>query len=125
MKIQFHFYVFCLVIACVVTPIQGLTLKNIELNSYLNQILDARIGLDEIKSGEIDGLNMRILESTITTNQLPSVLILEVKDDGKGHYIQVTSRDSIREPILSFTLELTWAEGHLIREYSVLIDPKK
>ncbi|MGK0297800.1 MAG: pilus assembly protein FimV [Gammaproteobacteria bacterium] len=125
MKNQFHFYVFCLVIACVVTPVQGLTLNNIELNSYLNQILDARIGLDGVKSGDIDELNLQVLDSAITTNQLLSVLILEVKDDGKGHYIHVTSRDSIREPILSFTLEITWAEGHLIRDYTVLMDPKK
>ncbi|MGY8813699.1 MAG: type IV pilus assembly protein FimV [Gammaproteobacteria bacterium] len=125
MKIQFHFYVFYLVIACVITPVQGLTLNNIELNSYLNQILDARIGLDGMKSGDIDELNLQVLESTIPINELPSVLIVEVKDDGKGHYIHVTSRDNIREPILSFTLEITWAEGHLIREYTVLMDPKK
>jgi hypothetical protein len=83
MKIQFHFYVFYLVIACVITPVQGLTLNNIELNSYLNQILDARIGLDGMKSGDIDELNLQVLESTIPINELPSVLIVEVKDDGK------------------------------------------
>jgi pilus assembly protein FimV len=125
MKIRVNFCALCLMIACAITPARALTLNEIELNSFLNQILDARIGLTEIKSGEIDGLNLRIIESTNATGQLSSMLKLEVKEDGKGRYIHVTSQENIREPILSFSVELSWSEGRLIRDYSVLMDPKK
>ena len=62
--------------------------------------------------------------SDLKTQVSSSMLKLEVKDEGNRHYIQVSSKYIIREPILSFTVELAWAEGRLIREYSVLMDPK-
>ncbi len=37
--------------------------------------------------------------------------------------VQLTSRRALNEPALSFLLRLTWAEGRLVREYSVLLDP--
>jgi pilus assembly protein FimV len=38
-------------------------------------------------------------------------------------YVRVTSRDSIRDPFLTFLVEISWAEGRLVREYTLLIDP--
>ncbi|NIR31251.1 MAG: hypothetical protein GWN84_18455, partial [Gammaproteobacteria bacterium] len=38
-------------------------------------------------------------------------------------YVQLTSRRALSEPALSFLVRLTWDEGRLVREYSVLLDP--
>ncbi|MBF8268600.1 MAG: pilus assembly protein FimV, partial [Gammaproteobacteria bacterium] len=48
----------------------------------------------------------------------------EIKENENGHYISITSRDVVKEPVMNFSLEVTWSKGHLIREYSLLIDPR-
>ena len=37
--------------------------------------------------------------------------------------VQVTSREPIREPYMDFLVEVIWAEGTLVKEYAVLLDP--
>jgi pilus assembly protein FimV len=124
MKIQIKTSVLCLLLTWAVIPVQGITLNEIELKSHLNETLDARIALGGLKSGDLEGMSVRVLAPEVGMGISPSMIKLEVKDDGNGHYIQLTSRENIREPIINFTLEVTWAEGRFIREYSVLVDPK-
>jgi len=38
-------------------------------------------------------------------------------------YVEISSRDPIGEPFLNFLLEMNWANGRLVREYTVLLDP--
>ncbi|MCK4833891.1 MAG: hypothetical protein KAT12_03905, partial [Gammaproteobacteria bacterium] len=38
-------------------------------------------------------------------------------------HIIVTSGSPIREPFLNFLVEIDWPNGHLLREYTVLLDP--
>jgi pilus assembly protein FimV len=64
----------------------------------------SRVGLD--RNPELRKLNFQLVETQA------------------GHdYIHVTSQEPIREPFLSFLLELSWANGRLYREYTVLLDP--
>jgi pilus assembly protein FimV len=37
--------------------------------------------------------------------------------------LRVSSTDSIPEPFVTFLVEVDWARGHLMREYTVLLDP--
>jgi pilus assembly protein FimV len=46
----------------------------------------------------------------------------QIAPDGRP-VIRVTSREPIREPFLDFLVEVTWPEGRLVREYTVLLDP--
>ena len=124
MKNRIHIFAIGLLMVCAMTSAQAVGLNEIELSSYLNQTLDAKIGLSGLKSGDLDSINVRIHPTDGVTNISPSMLVLEIKDDGNRHYIQITSKENIREPIISFALEVTWVEGRIIREYSVLIDPK-
>ncbi|MGR9093347.1 MAG: type IV pilus assembly protein FimV, partial [Gammaproteobacteria bacterium] len=50
-------------------------------------------------------------------------LRFDVIDGGAKDYIQITSREPIREPFLNFLLELNWENGRVVREYTVLLDP--
>ncbi|MEM7466013.1 MAG: FimV/HubP family polar landmark protein, partial [Pseudomonadota bacterium] len=36
---------------------------------------------------------------------------------------QITSQQPIKEPYLNFLIELNWANGRMVREYTVLLDP--
>ena len=94
----------------------ALSLSDIELKSGLNQILDARVMLLAVDSDELGSLDVKIPDH-------PN-LQQEIKENENGHYISITSRDVIKEPVLNFSLEVNWSKGHLIREYSLLIDPR-
>ena len=42
--------------------------------------------------------------------------------DGRD-VIKLASRESITEPFVTLLVEVNWARGHLVREYTVLLDP--
>lgn len=103
----------------------ALVLSDVELETHLNQPLSARIRLQQISAEELDGLDIRISEITDTvTSRRQIILKHEVVTEGSNHYLVISSRDAIREPILSFVVELNWAAGHLIRNYALIIDPQ-
>jgi|GEM_PF-5328763 len=37
--------------------------------------------------------------------------------------VKILSRDAIREPFLNFLIEVRWAQGRMLKEYTVLLDP--
>ena len=37
--------------------------------------------------------------------------------------IRVTTRQPVREPFLDFLIEASWSKGHLLRQYTLLVDP--
>jgi pilus assembly protein FimV len=116
--------VLCLVCWCYTITAQSLTLSEIELKSFLNQALDARIVLGGVNSGQLEGLSINIISGEAAPGQRTVTLQHELMNDGSGHYIQLSTREAVREPVLSFTLEISWSEGRLLREYTLLMDPK-
>ena len=121
-----------LVLAFIALPgfANALGLGKLQLNSALNQPLDARIELLSASADEIESLNVGLADNAafrrarIDRPFVLSKLKFEVKEVEDGaDYIQVSSRDSIREPFLNFLLEAGWSSGRLYREYTVLLDP--
>ncbi|GMR07103.1 MAG: hypothetical protein BMS9Abin26_0105 [Gammaproteobacteria bacterium] len=45
-------------------------------------------------------------------------------DEGKS-IIKVVSRKPVNEPTISFIIEVDWGGGHLVRQYSAFLDPRK
>ena len=117
-----------LAVIALVLPYQhvsALALSDIELKSSLNQILDARVLLSGITQDELGSLKINIDQnSELAADQSSIILTPERKQNENGYYISITSKDVIKEPVLSFSLELNWSKGRLIREYSLLIDPR-
>lgn len=107
----------------------ALGLGDIRLRSALNQPLDAEIELLSVKPGETDSIRAALASSETFSRiglDRPAVLMLmrfqvEVRD-GRP-VVRLTSREPIREPFLSFLVELNWSSGRLLREYTVLLDP--
>jgi pilus assembly protein FimV len=95
------------------------------LQSHLNQRLSARIRLLEVEAGDLDSLNVDVSEivDTIAGGSHTS-LSYELVTEGSTYYLMIASRDAVREPILSFVVELNWSSGHLMRNYALIIDPQ-
>jgi len=112
-------------------PLQGFTLGlgEIEVNSGLNQKLNAEIELLSATVEDTENLIIKLasrkdfsragLDRPYLLNdlQFKSVVV-----NGVPH-INVSSGSPIREPFLNFLVEIDWPNGHLLREYTVLLDP--
>jgi pilus assembly protein FimV len=106
-----------------------LGLGEIEVNSSLNQLLKADIELLSATPEEAETIIVKLAsrkEFSRAGIDRPYLLNdLRFKSeviDGVPH-ILVTSSTPIREPYLNFLVEIDWPNGHLLREYTVLLDP--
>jgi len=105
-------------------------LGDIELNSHLNQSLDAQISVTSANADELDEARIGIAsEADFEKAGIKRRAVLDlikfklVKGmDGKQS-IELTTQEPIKEPLLDFILEVTLPNGHLTREYSVMLDP--
>ncbi len=106
-----------------------LGLGEIEVNSALNQKLNADIELLSAEPDDAEKIIIKLAsrkEFTRAGLDRPYLLNdLRFKSeviDGVPH-IKVTSNGPIREPFLNFLVEIDWPNGHMLREYTVLLDP--
>jgi|25BtaG_2_1085352.scaffolds.fasta_scaffold00907_4 pilus assembly protein FimV len=109
---------------------QALGLGEIELQSYLNEPLDAEIALPESRGVNPADVFVNVAPEQayervgLDRNQFLSKLRFQVVTRNDGSLaVNVSSREPLREPYLNFLLEMTWPNGRLMREYAVLVDP--
>lgn len=109
---------------------QALGLGEIELQSYLNEPLDADISLRKSEGVDPGDVFVNIAPDSayervgIDRNYFLTKLDFRVTTDSDGSLVvNVSSREPLREPYLNFLLEVTWPNGRLMREYAVLVDP--
>lgn len=106
-------------------------LGNLDLNSALNEPFDARIQLLSPTADELDSLKISLADSDAFARakiDRPFILSklrfdLRRSDNDGPDYIRVYSQEPIREPFLNFLIEVSWSNGRLFREYTVLLDP--
>lgn len=108
----------------------ALGLGDLELNSFLNQPVDAEIGLIAGAAENLDSVRVRLaspaefaragIQYQDSLRQLR--FSLAHKPDG-APYIKVHSNDPYREPFLNFLVEVSWSKGHILRQYTALVDP--
>ena len=111
--------------------VNALGLGNIDMRSTLNQRLDARIGLLRVRQGELKGIEISLASEETFQRAgierpkfLNNVSFSLVRPDSGGKpYIQLSSPQPITEPFLNFLVEVNWANGRLLREFTVLVDP--
>ena len=114
---------FCLFLLSFSATTHALALSEIELKSYLNQVLDARIRLVSATQADLDSLTVTVSDTPAEGQSFVS-LKYEVVHDDQGSYIHITSRDVVREPVLRLRVDLNWSGGRLARDYSLIIDPR-
>lgn len=107
-----------------------LGIGDIKLHSALNQNLDAEIALVLSADENISDIQVRLAppekfdEAGVPWSYFLSKIKFEalVQADGSA-IVKLSSKEAYREPFLDFLLEVTWANGNLYREFTVLIDP--
>ncbi|MDX1515567.1 MAG: FimV/HubP family polar landmark protein [Woeseiaceae bacterium] len=109
----------------------ALGLGEIRLDSALNEPLRAEIELLAASPEELANLTVGLASAdTFDRYGLDRPFYLqsmnfEVVRSGRadGNYIRVRSTSPMREPFLTFLVEVSWSRGRLLREYTVLLDP--
>jgi pilus assembly protein FimV len=121
-----------MLLACLLCPTLSwaLGLGEIHLNSALNEPMNAEIDLIAAGPDELGALRAALAPKDAFTrygiDRPPFLSTLTFKvgksKDGRD-VLLVRSTESIPEPFVTFLVEVNWARGRLMREYTVLLDP--
>ncbi len=109
---------------------QALGLGGITVKSELNEPLRAEIPVFVAGPEEAKTLNASLAAAEefarvgLSIGSMSVPISFDIVRNARGEpVIEVTSEQPVREPFLSFILEVNWANGKLLREYSILLDP--
>ena len=107
----------------------ALGLGEIESTSHLNQPFRAKIKLLSTSAADAKRLKVRIASPEVFSRvgierpkYLDSISFTPSIENGKPVII-VNSNQPINQPFLNFLLEVSWPNGQLLKEYTVLLDP--
>lgn len=107
----------------------ALSLGDIRSNSSLNQPLRAKIELLSTSAQEAKQLQVRLAPNSVFSRVgvdrpafLDSLRFRSAIENGKP-VIFITSDAPIAEPFVNFLLEVSWPQGQLLKEYTVMLDP--
>jgi pilus assembly protein FimV len=121
-----------MLMACLLSPSLSwaLGLGEIHLNSSLNEPMNAEIDLIAASPEELTVLRATLAGKDSFTRygieRPPFLATLTFKvgksKDGRD-VLLVRSTEAIPEPFVTFLVDVNWARGRLMREYTVLLDP--
>ncbi|HTP37981.1 MAG TPA: FimV/HubP family polar landmark protein [Steroidobacteraceae bacterium] len=108
----------------------ALGLGDIHTKSTLNAPLLAEIDLVGATPEELSSLKATIASRDTFTrygldypNYLTGISLQTIRTSDGRNVIQLKSADSIVEPFAILLVEVNWARGRMVREYTVLLDP--
>ena len=107
---------------------EAASLGKIHVKSALGQPLRAELELNA-NSKEISSISVKLAPlSSFQRAEIPytntlSTLRFTIDKDPNKPLIRITSDKPIFDPFFDFLLEMSWANGNLIREYTFLLDP--
>lgn len=105
-------------------------LGKLSVSSALGQPLSAEIELFAADKAELDSLSATLAsdqafrDARVEFSPVLSSLrfAVEKKPNGKA-VLKVTSARPVNDPFIDMLVELSWASGRLVREYTMLLDP--
>ncbi len=107
----------------------ALGLGDIQVNSSLNQPLNAEIAVHSVTKKDLDSLRIHLAPKNIysranieRSDYLSRFRFKLIQRNGKN-YVAITTRKPFREPFANFLIEASWSSGRLLREYTMLLDP--
>ncbi|MDH5834063.1 type IV pilus assembly protein FimV [Luteimonas kalidii] len=118
----------CLLLQCQVALALGL--GQVEVRSRAGEPLLAEIPIISTDPAELENLQAR-LASPETFRRIgldpPAGLVSDLRFtvalDAQGRpVIRITTDVPVQQPVLNFLVEVEWAQGRLVREYSALVD---
>ena len=110
--------------------LHALGLGEIDMQSALNQPMDAVIELTSANNTDLSKVKVTLASQAahqqvgLSRSRILNEFDFNVEQGRQGNtVVRITSHGAVHEPFLEFLLELTWPNGHLLREYTVLVDP--
>lgn len=98
--------------------------------SALGQPLRAEIEISSVAPGEAESLSVRLAsfetyrQAGVERSIGASSIQFAVDRRASGqHVVVLSSVEAINEPFLDLLVDLSWEGGHLVREYTFLLDP--
>ena len=116
--------------AVLVCPAYAAGLGRINVTSGLGQPLRAEIDLTSVSRDEAGSLAARLGSPAayrdagrdFNASLMNVRMAVERRADGQ-YFVRLTSNTPVNDPIVDLLVELTWANGRLLREYTFLLDP--
>ena len=120
----------CTVLTLAPAASWALGLGKLNVQSALGESLRAEIDVTSLSAEEGSSLKVRVASTetyraagvdynaVLTATQIS----LQRRSDGRP-YLKISSERSVQEPFVDVILDLTWASGRLVREYTLLFDP--
>lgn len=110
--------------------LHALGLGRLTVQSALGQPLSAQIELTSAARDELDSLSVRIADpalyrqNNLAYNSVLSRAKITVERNAAGDaYLRIVTPAPVNEPYLDLMVEVNWAAGRLVREYTFLLDP--
>ena len=108
----------------------ALGLGDIRLLSPLNAPLDAEVELVDVAPDEVNTVQAQLASRETFTRYgldwpayLTGVQMRTVRTPDGRQMLKLKSTEAISEPFITLLVEVSWARGHLVREYTMLLDP--
>ena len=110
--------------------VYAMGMGGINVKSALGQPLNAQIDLLSVNKSDMSGLSARLASPDAFKGagidypySLPKIKFkVKTHSDGSA-YLSMTTQDAVNAPFVSLLVELDWASGKLLREYTFLLDP--
>lgn len=118
-----------LVLALASPALHALGLGSAKVNSYLNQPLDVRVELISQNSDELQSVTAKLASARdfellgLKLNAISVPLDFEIVADGGQPFIHITSQLNVSDPVMQVLVEVVWANGRMLREYTLFLDP--
>ena len=110
--------------------VYALGMGGINVTSALGQPLHAEVDLLSVSKSDKASLSARLaspdafqMAGVDYPYSLPKITFrIETRKDGTS-YLKLTTQDPVNDPFVNLLVELDWATGKLMREYTFLLDP--
>lgn len=107
----------------------ALGLGQARASSYLQQPLELRIDLISRSEAELATVTAGLASAAdfrvmgLNSGVIGMPLEFTIERNLEDPHIRVQSRQAITEPVLQLVIEVVWASGRMVRQYTVFLDP--
>ncbi len=113
-------------------PAHALALGRLNVQSALGEGLNAEIDIASMTPEEASSLEVRIASpetyraAGVEYHPVLSSARVQMARRADGRpFVRVTSDRAVNDPFVDVILEMNWAAGRLVREYTLLLDPSR
>ena len=107
----------------------SLGLGDATVESYLNQPLRARIDLVTQEADDLASVSAKLASAAdyeligASLDDISVPVRFSVEDEGGDAYLVASSELPLNNPVIRLIVEVNWANGRMLREYTLFLDP--